>query len=293
MIDILCGFIFGHIVNNIDQGGTGRNNYICNKVSDDFLIFGSSRAENHYNAKMIEDSLGISCYNCGESGCGIILNYARLKMIQERKHPQIIIYEITPNYDYLEGNNNQKYLYRLKTMYNRPGIDSIFWDIDKTEKYKMLSQLYRHNSSFLQNTLVYFTKISTDTGIKGFRPIKEPADTMKLRKGSVIFDSKKEKYVFDPLKIDYIHKFIKESKNSKLVFAVSPVWYGQDTAVLDTIKSICQMYNIPIYDFSNDKKYVHINKYFYNGKHLNAFGADEFTKDLIHILKKDSVITSL
>ena len=72
-----------YVVKNIEVGGRGRDNYICDKSVDDILIFGSSRAVHHYNSSMIEDSLGMSCYNCGDDGNGIILSYGRLSMISQ------------------------------------------------------------------------------------------------------------------------------------------------------------------------------------------------------------------
>lgn len=49
-------------------------------------------------------------------------------------------------------------------------------------------------------------------------------------------------------------------------------------------------YNIRQYirfiDFTNNPKYTHNNLYFKDGTHLNARGADEFTRDLIQCLKE-------
>ena len=288
IVDVIFGFAMGEISKRIDIGGAGRDNYICDKVTDDILIFGSSRAEHHYNAQMISDSLGISCYNCGEGGCGIILAYGRLLMLLERYTPKSIIYEVTPGFDYLDGKDNHKYLYRLKQHYDRPGIDSIFWSVDPTEKYKMISGMYRHNSSFLQNLIVYFLRMSTDNGIKGFRPINEELDTMKIRADKKQYDSK-DGYVYDSLKIHYINKFLEKTKDMNLVFVVSPIWYGQDTLVLEPIKQICEKRNTFIIDFSNNPKYVHHNEFFKDGTHLNARGADEFTKDLIKALRENNM----
>ena len=67
--DYIWGITFDKLVSRIDVGGAGRDNFICNQVTDDIIVFGSSRAERHYNAQMITDSLGITCYNCGEGGC--------------------------------------------------------------------------------------------------------------------------------------------------------------------------------------------------------------------------------
>lgn len=284
IIDCVTGAVMNYVVNHIQVGGQGRDNYICCRSEEDILIFGSSRAVHHYNATMIEDSTGLSCYNCGEDGNGIILSYGRLIMAKERHQPKIIIQDVAAPFDLLK-NDNHKYLGWLKARYNRNGISKIFDDIDRTERYKMFCQSYRYNSKFLQNLFVYFTSISSDTGKKGFRPINNSFDPMKIRK-----NTKPEVYEFDSLKVNYIHKFIDLSKGSKLVFVVSPIWNGMDTAKLQPLIDICKSQNILLLDYSNDPKYVHSDIYFHNGTHLNARGADEFTSDLIKALRKESII---
>ena len=292
IFDCLFGFVMGSIVKKIDIGGAGRDNFICNKVKDDILIFGSSRAEFHYNAQMITDSLGVSCYNCGESNSGIILAYGRLLMILERYTPKSIIYEITPKFDYLDVNeDNHKFLKRLKFHYDRKGVDSIFYSIDPSEKYKMLSSSYKYNSSFLQYLFVFLSKVSSDTGIKGFRPFNEEMDTMKVKKGLIYYDSR-QGYKYDSLKIEYLHKFLNLTNNINVIFVMSPVWYKQDTLVLEPIKKICKERNITLIDFSNNPKYLHNNDFFKDGTHLNARGADVFTKDLIIELRKKKFLNS-
>ncbi len=278
------GVCMNYIVNSIDVGGQGNDNYICNISKDDIIIMGSSRAERHYNALMIEDSLGMSCYNCGVAGNGIILDYGRLMMIKERHDPCIIICDINPSFDLWE-NDNHTYLGWLKSRYDRHGVADIFYSIDKTEKYKMISRMYRYNSKFLQNVFVYLTKISYDGGIKGFRPIDEEFDSMKVLNDE---DGDNRDYKFDSLKIRYINDFIKLSKGAKLVFVISPVWYGMDTKSFEPLEAICRVNNIPLLDYSNSPKYVHNNQYFKDGTHLNARGANEFTSDLIKFMINNS-----
>ena len=55
--------------------------------------------------------------------------------------------------------------------------------------------------------------------------------------------------------------------------------------MLEPIREICRQRNVPFIDFSNDPKYVHQNQYFADGIHMNARGADEFTRDLIKYLR--------
>jgi len=286
IIDVIFGFAMDKVSEQIEIGGTGRDNYICDKVTDDIIVLGSSRAEHHYNAQMISDSLGLTCYNAGEDGCGIILAYGRLLMLLDRYTPKTILYEVTPSFDYLhEEKSYHKYLYKLKRHYDRNGIDSIFWDVDRTERYKMLSGTYQHNSSFLQNLIVYFLGLSTDTGIKGYRPLYGEMDTMKIKRGKLAYDSSKG-YRYDSFKMRYLFNFLQKAKKQNLIFVVSPMWYEMDTLVLEPIKEICKENDIPLIDFSNNPKYVNNNKFFKDGTHLNAIGADEFTHDLIVELRK-------
>lgn len=279
----ICDYVFGlgmgYVVRHINIGGQGRDNYICDVGEDDIMVFGSSRAVHHYNASMLEDSLGMTCYNCGDDNNGIILSYGRLMMAKERHQPKVIIEDVEPFFD-LFKDDDHKYLGWLKAHYDRQGVSEIFDAIDPTERYKMWSQMYRYNSKFLQNLVVFFTSLSTDTGIKGFRPLHEDFDPMRIDKN---YD--RTKYEFDPLKLEFVNKMIDLSEGSKLYFIVSPMWYGMDSAWVAPVRDICRQRNVPFLDFSNDPKYVHNNQLFKDGIHLNAKGADEFTRDLIRELR--------
>lgn len=278
----ICDFVFGkgmdYVVNHIDTGGQGRDNHICNSADEDILIFGSSRAIQHYNAQMMEDSLGMTCYNCGDEGNGIILSYGRLSMVREKHQPKIIIQDIEPRYD-LFKNDNSTYIGWLKARYDREGIPEIFEAVDKSEGYKMKSQLYRYNTKCIQNIFVYLTGISTDTGIKGFRPMDVEMDTTRVAPLS-------EDYEFDSLKLEFVQKFINKAKGSKLIFVVSPIWNGMNTDMTAPIRKMCEEQHILFLDFSNDPKYVRHNDYYRDGRHLNARGADVFTRDLILKLRE-------
>lgn len=274
--DRAIGYGLNYITSNIRVGGQGRDNYIANGAKEKILVFGSSRAVHHYNSQMIEELMGKSCYNCGDDGSGIILSYGRLLMVKERYQPTIIIQDVYPEFDLMK-NDNHKYIGWLKVHYNRECIHPIFEDVDRTEKYKMMSHLYRFNSRFLQNVITYITGIANDDGIKGFRPLEGNIDKMKLK-----IDNKKGLGSFDSLKLDYVNKFIDLAEGAKLYFVVSPIWYGMDSLQIKPLYEICKKRGIPLIDYSNREKYVHHNEWFKDGTHLNAHGADEFTRDLIN-----------
>lgn len=288
-IDQVAGLYFKNLLNNITTGSLGKDNYICDHCTEDILIFGSSRAEFHYNAKMIEDSLGETVYNCGLGGCGIIQSYGRLLMLTKRYHPKLVILEITPEFDLIENKNDFQDLKMLKRHYDRTYIKDIFEKIDRTEKFKMFSYLYRYNSSIIHNPIRLVKPIPFNKnaiGIQGFRVIQEEFDIMKVGE-----NKEKEEYKIDKMKQFYLIKFVETAKEfSQIVFVVSPYWQGRRFEVFNSAKHLADSLNVPFLDHSNDSKYFHKDIYFKDGIHLNYKGADEFTKDLIIEIRKLWVI---
>lgn len=84
IVDNLVGLEGKYLVNHVKGGDNGLNTYICRKLQDDCLVFGSSRGMHHYDPNIISDSLGMSCWNCSLDGSGIILMYGRYKLLSER-----------------------------------------------------------------------------------------------------------------------------------------------------------------------------------------------------------------
>ena len=284
-IDCIAGIVFSYLSDHAKGGMTRRDNYICNELNTDILLCGSSRCVHHYNPAIISDSLGLSCYNSGQDGNGVILLYGRLQMIKSHHEPKLIIYDITPGFDLLMGDDNHRYLTWLKPHYNREGIPEIFQSVDKTERIKMLSNMYRYNSHFIELAVDYFYPI-INADDNGFVPIDKEMDKTKIRKGN---DLVEKNYEFDPLKLDYIEEFAEEV-GDRLVFVVSPIWYGMDSAQLKPLIELCANRNIKLIDFSNNPKYVHNDLFYKDGSHLNARGADEFTRDLIGELKNRGIM---
>ena len=286
VIDRLAGFAFSYFSENAKGGYTEHYHYLVDKTKEDVLVFGSSRAIHHYNPRIISDSLGMTCYNCGQDGNGIVLFYGWWKMITERYHPQYLIYDITTSYDILIGEDNHKYLGWLKEGYDRNGIKDIFRSVDKTEPYKMVSQMYRYNSKWHQIVADYIHPIYHFEN-QGFLPLDGTMDKMRLDEKKM---SRVNAFEYDTLKITYLKELIKEHGNTKLVFVMSPSWYGINDDELRPLYELCKSYNIPFINFGNDVKYIQNEKYFIDGLHLNAIGADEYTKDLVESIRELGII---
>ncbi len=276
LLDVATGLVFSRLTHMARGGDTARNEYICNGTSEDVLVFGSSRAIHHYNPAIISQLTGMTCYNCGQDGNGAILNYGRYHLIAERYQPKVIIYDMMPEYDLLQGEDNHRFLGWLRPYYDRDGIADIFEQVDHTERYKMMSQMYRYNSRFIQMITDCIHPMQDDSA-GGFRPLNEEMDTMKV--GSSLPPC----LDVDSTKLLYLSKMVDEASQhgTRLIMVISPYWNGMDTTVYQPIRELCQQRGIPLLDYSNDPKYVHNNAYFADGAHLNARGADEFTRDII------------
>ena len=98
-IDFGFGAGCNYMIKHADAGFTKMDNYIANLCDEEILIFGSSRALHHYVPEIISDSLGMSCYNCGMNGNGILYLYSRYLMVTKRYTPKVIVYEVTNSFD--------------------------------------------------------------------------------------------------------------------------------------------------------------------------------------------------
>lgn len=273
ILDRGFGVAMKYLQEHAKGGYVGHHNYILNQANEDILIFGSSRAIHHYNPRIIEDSLGMSCYNCGQDGNGIVLFYGWWQIIKQRYKPKMIIYDVYPSFDML-AENNSKYLGWLRSEYNNDNVKRIFEDVDRTEKYKMQSMMYRFNSKFLQNLIDYVHPIF-QISHNGYLPLRRELDKMKIRKHKVV-----DKLNFDKNKLNYLELLMKETKSQgvKLVFVASPVWYGKSDKQFELLIELCHRQNVPFYNFSNDTCYVGHDEMFKDGAHLNDYGAGVFTK---------------
>lgn len=273
LVDFLFGKCMDFINTHTEKGDYGRNNYICNEADQEILIFGSSRAIHHYNPDIFKNKLALSCYNCGEDGMGIILSYGRYKLAQRKSQPKIIIYDIEPSFDLLK-NDNSKYLGFLRPFYDVPGIDSIFFRVNPNEQYKMLSNLYRYNSRWIDILAQYCSKSTLLAKDYTYSPLKKT------------LDYEPEKYVFsqesdcDSLKLYYLERFIKDCKanGTKLVFAISPVYGESRNRLLQPFVNICESFQIPLFDHFGDEIFTKNRDAFKDKQHLNSSGAEHYSE---------------
>ena len=282
VMDFAFGYVFSWLRINAKGGSTANCEYIANRCEDDIIIMGSSRATHHYIPQIIKDSLGMSSYNCGEEGNGIVLAYGRFKMLTNRYKPKLIIYEMTPGYDYGMEYPNTKYLGYLRPYYDVKGIKMLFDDFDDEFSFlKMKSKMYQNTSKILPDIV---DNIVYRDNNYGYAPLQG-----KINRANKVLVEEKQKRI-DNLKLSYLEKLMIEAKrdNIPIVFLMSPK-YGVDSDSLSYEPEIalCEKYGIPYCNYLNYETIATVPSYFQDIGHMNNDGAVVYTQMLINEVLED------
>lgn len=273
--DILVGMFFGYMQSH---SPSYRPGYIAHHANEDVIIFGSSKGGSNYNMELLNDSLGMPCLNCADTGNGIIQMYGRYLMLTRRYTPQIIVYDIRPQFDLYE-NDNSKYTMRLKPFYDEAGVDSIIYSTDTNEQYKIHSAFYRYNFQFMEILKEYVSR----------SPFNRSKWNLNKQKMNVIPKaSELQSIEYDSLKLYYLEKMIKDCKERgiHLVFVVSPEYFYYDSINYSPLISLCQQYDIPFIDKSADVQFVGQSDLFMDSLHMNYWGATKWSEFIVHYIQE-------
>lgn len=277
IVDILFGMACQYLNDHSKGGGIKSRYYVCKESNEDVLIFGSSRAKHHYVPSIIEDSLGMTCYNTGEDGNGIIMCYGFLKMITQRYSPKCIVFDVS-RFDIYED-DNMKYLDLMKPYYHEPGIDSIFWSVEPKTRYMMLSNLYRYNTTCLRVAGNYL--LPSKSYKKGYSPKFKKMDYEPTEHG-------RKQGNIDELKITYFEKFLQLAKEKGIdVICVGSPYYNidpNDGFYLPVVK-LCEKYGFAFWDYTDASSIKNEKALFNDRTHLNDDGARLFTAEIANALR--------
>lgn len=244
----------------------------------DIVVLGSSRARNHYNPEIIYDSLGMSCFNAGRSGYFLMYQSAQLHVMLSRYTPRWIILDIVP-YDFTGGQNYDR-LSVLLPYKSHKEIPRFLKMRSKYETWKCFSEIYPYNSMFLK--LLPNLKNRGVFNSNGFEPLQGYYQGEKT-----IIDNDSDKTDTD--KVDEFERIIKlcKERGVRLTVVTSPfyAYYKKPTSTILIVKQICDKEGVEYINFLNNKNFDNI-RLFHSLDHLNAKGADLFTKKLVQILKK-------
>lgn len=271
-----------------------HNNYNC-------LVIGSSRAESHFNPRIIDSITHLDSYNIGLEGATMPFILGGLEAyLVNSKAPEYVMLNI--DFHAFKDNNdtihrfpryfpylsNKKFYHKLKERDHR----FLFF------KWIPLYSLPYFNEQYLNASLRGYFGIENEfdqSFIQGYAPVPPgltiDVDTFKYSK----FYSNPQEIIFQSL--DSIINVCKKN-NSKLIFVVSPMYYKGFEAVtnrnelLQIFKNIAEKYNLGYMDytssdFCNDKT-LFADPYHSNKKGSILF-SEKFANDLRQYINNLSV----
>ena len=263
-----------------------RNIYCLTESKDEVLIFGSSRAAHHYVPQVFEDSLGLSCYNCGSDGECIYYHYAILSSYIERGDlPKMVVLDVNSSDVCVSHTGTFDLdcaLDRLAPHYGQyASIDSLFALNGWKETLKMNLMTYRYNSKLVQAIKCNFIPWPEDRGYEAL--IGSSLDSTDVFKISDEMDAAE----YEENKIVYLRKFISACKDNgiPMVIAHSPSFGYTPSEGLDYIRSVALEYGVPYLDYGKDERFMS-PRLFKDGSHLNDEGAKSYSVAVVAEIKK-------
>jgi hypothetical protein len=278
--DFLIGNLLSYYYFKQKRGADYLTTYVIDSTKADLLIFGSSRANHHYQTDIFEKRLNLSCFNAGRDGSFMFYHYAVLEAVLKRYSPKIIILDFNDgefsknedSYDrissllpYYKGHSEMRSIIELKSPY---------------EKLKLLSKIYPYNSSLLiiaGGNAIFSEKKRED--INGYKPLTNVWDD------SIKSENTPITYEIDSAKIKVYESFIKDCLNLKvkLYISCSPhfIRYTHKDYSIKLAEDIAKKYNVKFFDLLQDSVFINNSKLFADPLHLNDKGARLFSINIV------------
>ena len=282
VFDQIIGFTCNKLLSISKSKSLGKELFILNKDSSDLFVFGSSRAEYHYNTLILRDSCAVSTFNAGKSGNGIYYSYMLFSALLNRFHPKYVILDVTESDIYGIGTNGfslQGVINTAKIHYFTNVIIRNFIDVRTNcfDKISIYINAYRYNSQLLNllNAAFRESTIIDDLGFKGLS-----------KKNYNVSINKSDNIDLNEDKLRTLEDFLILGKknNIKMLLIYSPSAIILNDTAISIFNEISKKHEVPFLNFSKDS--MSIKEYdFSDNTHLSIEGANKFTHDIVPYIK--------
>ena len=302
LLAILCILIVQHFwlkglrqYRTLDLGTFSKA--VSGKINADILVFGSSRAQHHFDPRIISRFTNKSAYNIGLDGTGIDLQAAWFfTYLRHNQKPEFLILSLDiPNLarkldssvyhpgQYVAYLNEPDLFLALK----QHGAE---WSLYKNFPFigiaKFISPLTSGNEQLrYEATRSLLKSPLPESLLSGFAAVD--------KNWTAEFDDYKKQhpsgvtYEIYPENIQTIRAVLMRCKQSgiKPILVYSPEYYENQLLtnnrrdIFIIYGGIAKDFNVPFWDYS-DSMISHDKGNFYNSQHLNVRGASRFTEDL-------------
>ncbi len=283
--DLLIGAVSKNAILNVKDVGVNQTNTVqaLFKRKAEVLILGPSTANHHFDCRIMEDSLKMSCYNAGRDGQNVIFYDMVLEGFLSRCSPKLVVVDLT------QSSLSDEWMTSLSDFNCYYGIlepvdhvlDSIATPI---ERIKRISNLYKYNKTW---EWLLNARISKEVaGLDGYRPMPVRTDNMFKAKESDAH------FVMNHVCAKYLNRIISlcSERKCRLVFTSSPSLVVDKGDFTTMISVYLKRKGVAYWSWNGDTAYTRHPELFYDMTHLNANGATTFTRRFVEMLNNENLI---
>jgi hypothetical protein len=277
IIDRSVGSIIEHYHKKEKQGDSSVTTYALTKLSEDVIIFGSSRAAHHYVPTIIREKTNMTAFNVGRDGMSLSYYTALLKGILAHHHPKVVILDLNLNDFQLKENKKSAMVASLLPyVVDNPGIGNLIKEKEPIEYWKAnISKLYRYNS--LPASIAQHNMGIGQKNYNGYEPLK--GNKLKSITDTIEINND---YREDAGLVKSFEEFVTILKNKRipLYVIISPSSKKRKFNSKATASRILAKHGSKLYDYSKFSGENRV-KLFYDATHMNDQGARTFTQVIV------------
>jgi hypothetical protein len=264
------------------------NRIVDGQINADILVTGSSRAVNHYDPALIQSATGRTTYNIGLNGSQIDMQVARLRTyLAHNRKPKLIIHNLdlstflVSHGEVYDPGQYIPYLQEETLFASLRQIEPQFWKARALPLYGYVVEDLRF--TWIIGIRSLLGHVPPEDHPLGFNPrhLRWTSEFDQFHK----LHSEGVRIEIEPDGVRHMQDLLRLCRNQgiELVLVYSPEYREMQDLTLNRaevfakFRELGQAYGVPFWDYSDSWVSADRNK-FYNSQHLNAAGAEDFSR---------------
>ncbi len=283
LADVLFGVATRYYLSHYRLPGDYRSiDYVVRDAREQVMILGSSVALNSLMPGVVEDSLGLTCYNGAANGQQFPYYQTMADILFKRYTPRMIVLGITPDVCSSPGIGDR---YNILMPYYKTGNAFLDSCMESTIDYAPLlyrSSLIRYNTIWWRILLYHFVS-ADDSRQKGFVAKDVPLSLPELTETRLdlpMVDERREQLLqlFESCR----------DRGVELVIYFPPLYtrITGSNRCTRSLEALCRDHGVRFIDDSQDAAFLEHPEWFHDNFHLNGNGARVYSRQFAGKLKE-------
>ncbi len=276
------------------------NRIVRGGIDADLVVSGSSRALNHFDPRIVAARTGHTAMNIGINGSQTDMQLAVFRTyLAHNRRPRLLVQNLD-SFTFVTSRKGLWFPAQYMPYLNEPAlydallaIDPDLWKVRRLPLYGYA--VHDMNFTWWLGLRRLAGWNPPEDRFLGFQPRNAPwsgefADFRDRQGRGVTFE-------IEPQGIKDLEALLDLCKAERIpvLLVYSPVYYEMQaietnrSAIFDRFRAIAQRYDVPLWDYSASRL-SQSREYFVNSQHLNAAGADLFSREFAADLAASSLL---